>query len=168
MSEQPECITDHEGGKQWRLHGQLHRVDGPAWISTEGTKSWYQNDLLHRVDGPAVEHSNGSRHWYLNGKRHREDGPAFYDLDGTPRHVGSLIPSWNISPGSQPMPANGARHWYLNGKRHREDGPSVEYSDGKKVWHLNDRACLPIEVFRQGDEEQQKHMLCFYPSEFMP
>ena len=82
MSEQSECITDHEGGKQWRLHGQLHRADGPAWISTEGTKSWYQNDLLHRVDGPAVEHSNGSRHWYLNGKRHREDGPSVEYSDG--------------------------------------------------------------------------------------
>ena len=165
MSEQPEYITDHEGGKQWRLHGQLHRVDGPAWISTEGTKSWYQNDLLHRVDGPAVEHSNGSRHWYLNGKRHREDGPAFYDIET------ALIyahPSPNIRPRTPSSPANGSSHWYLNGKRHREDGPSVEYSDGKKHWHLNDRTCLPIEVFRQADSEQQKHMLCFYASEFMP
>ena len=63
-------------------HGQLHRLDGPAYVSRNGTKEWYQNDLLHRVDGPAIEHKNGHRAWYQNGLPHRLDGPAAIYSDG--------------------------------------------------------------------------------------
>ena len=29
--------------------------------------------------------------------------------------------------------------WYKNGQRHREDGPAIEFADGSKRWHLNDK-----------------------------
>jgi len=32
---------------------------------------------------------------------------------------------------------SGDKFWSLNGKLHREDGPAIEYSNGDKVWYLN-------------------------------
>ena len=46
MAEQPTCTTLPDGTKMWRLHGKLHRTDGPA-----------------------IEWADGSKQWYLNGKR---------------------------------------------------------------------------------------------------
>ena len=86
-------------------------------------------------------YSNGTKEWFLNGKRHREDGPAVEK-------------------------ANGTKVWYLNGKRHREDGPAVEWANGDKVWYLNDNRATALEVFKRANDEQRKHMLCFYPNEF--
>jgi len=88
-------------------------------------------------------HPNGDKVWFLNGKLHREDGPAA---------------EW----------ANGDKEWWLNGKRHREDGPAVECANGNKAWLLNNEITTALEVFKQANDEQRKHMLCFYPNEFCP
>lgn len=32
---------------------------------------------------------------------------------------------------------NGSKFWWLNEELHREDGPAIEWSDGRKEWHLN-------------------------------
>ena len=106
-----------------------------------GDKVWFLNDKRHREDGPAVERANGDKEWWLNGKLHREDGPAA---------------EW----------ANGDKEWWLNGKRHREDGPAVECANGNKAWLLNNEITTALEVFKQANDEQRKHMLCFYPNEF--
>jgi len=106
-----------------------------------GDKAWYLNGKLHREDGPAVECANGHKEWFLNGIRHREDGPALEK-------------------------ANGDKAWFLNGKFHREDGPAVEWANSDKVWFLNDNKATALEVFKQANDEQRKHMLCFYPNEF--
>ena len=89
------------------------------------------------------EHSDGTKEWFLNGKRHREDGPAY-------EHP------------------NGAKQWWLNGKLHREDGPAIEHSDGTKQWFLNGKITTALEVFKQANDEQRKHMLCYYANEFCP
>jgi hypothetical protein len=65
--------------------GRLHRMDGPAYESSDGAKMWYINGLLHRDGKPAVEYPNGSKSWYINGKQHREDGPAVELSDGRKR-----------------------------------------------------------------------------------
>ena len=110
-------------------------------VYENGDKSWYLNGKCHREDGPAIELAFGTKKWYLNGKLHREDGPAIeYD--------------------------DGSKFWYLNGNRHREDGPACEYSDGTKAWWLNGEKTTALEVFKQANDEQRKHMLCFYPNEF--
>jgi hypothetical protein len=84
---------------------------------------------------------NGDKVWFLNDKRHREDGPAVEC-------------------------ANGTKAWWLNGKRHREDGPAAEWANGDKAWLLNGKITTALEVFKQANDEQRKHMLCFYPNEF--
>jgi len=84
---------------------------------------------------------NGDKVWFLNDKRHREDGPALER-------------------------ANGTKEWFLNGKLHREDGPAVECANGDKEWWLNNEITTALEVFKQANDEQRKHMLCFYPNEF--
>ena len=108
---------------------------------SNGTKEWRLNGKLHREDGPAAESANGTKEWWLNGKRHREDGPAYEHPNGT-------------------------KQWWLNGKRHREDGPAIEWADGDKEWLLNNEITTALEVFKQANDEQRKHMLCFYPNEF--
>jgi hypothetical protein len=86
-------------------------------------------------------YSNGDKEWWLNDKRHREDGPAVER-------------------------ANGTKQWWLNGKVHREDGPAIEWANGTKKWFLNGKATTALEVFKQANDEQRKHMLIFYPNEF--
>jgi len=108
---------------------------------SNGNKAWFLNDKLHREDGPAVERANGTKEWWLNDKFHREDGPAIEC-------------------------ASGDKEWFLNDKRHREDGPAIEYSSGDKEWFLNNEKTTALEVFKQANDEQRKHMLIFYPNEF--
>ena len=110
---------------------------------SNGTKEWLLNGKRHREDGPAFERPNGHKEWWLNDKRHREDGPAA---------------EW----------ANGDKEWFLNGKLHREDGPAIERANGAKEWWLNGKATTALEVFKRVNDEQRKHMLCFYPNEFCP
>ena len=82
---QPEMKVDSDGTKDWYLHGELHREDGPAVERSDGSKFWYLNGKRHREDGPAIEYPNGEKQWYLNGKLHREDGPAVEYAGGTKR-----------------------------------------------------------------------------------
>ena len=103
----------------WRIEsgyynnqGQLHRLDGPAYIGADGRREWWQNGRLHRLDGPAVEWEDGSQEWWQNGQRHRLDGPAR---------------EW----------ANGSREWYQNGLRHRLDGPAHEWANGAREWWID-------------------------------
>jgi hypothetical protein len=76
MKEQPQCKVDEYGNKEWRLHGKLHREDGPAYEYASGYKYWYLHGKLHREDGPACEEPGGTKRWFLNDQLHREDGPA--------------------------------------------------------------------------------------------
>ena len=74
---------DNDGTQYWRnSRGQFHRIDGPAYISTDGVHAWWTNGQRHRIDGPAVIHADVSQHWYVNGRRHRIDGPAVIHADG--------------------------------------------------------------------------------------
>mgnify|MGYP000179029777 CR=1 FL=1 len=56
--------------------------------------------------------------------------------------------------------------WYKDYALHREDGPAIERANGDKVWYLNNERTTALEVFKQANDEQRKHMLCFYPNEF--
>jgi len=82
QNEQPKMTVDENGDKFWRLHGKLHREDGPAVEWEDGHKEWHLHGKLHRDDGPAVEWANGHKEWYQHGKRHREDGAAVEWEDG--------------------------------------------------------------------------------------
>jgi hypothetical protein len=62
---EPKMEIDRKGNKFWRLHGRLHREDGPAAEWAGGTKQWYLNGKFHRIDGPALECMDGSTQWWL-------------------------------------------------------------------------------------------------------
>ena len=70
------------GTKEWYLHGNFHREDGPAIEGANGTKQWYLHGERHREDGPTVELADGDKFWHLDGFLHREDGPAVEWADG--------------------------------------------------------------------------------------
>lgn len=53
----------------YKLNGNLHRVDGPAYIAG-GFKSWWRYGKRHRSDGPAIENiTDGRYEWYLEGEK---------------------------------------------------------------------------------------------------
>ena len=92
-NEQPQMKVNKYGVKEWRLHGIMHREDGPAVERANGDKFWYHHGALHREDAPAAEYADGGKEWFLHGIMHREDGPAVeYD--------------------------NGDKAWYLHGKEY--------------------------------------------------
>ena len=52
--------------KQYRNErGDLHRIDGPAYINGDSYKAWFINGRVHRVDGPAYINGN-YKSWYFN------------------------------------------------------------------------------------------------------
>ena len=69
MKEQSECEVYSSGTKEWRLHENLHREDGPAIEYADGGKEWLLHGKCHREDGPAVEDADGHKEWFLHGKR---------------------------------------------------------------------------------------------------
>jgi hypothetical protein len=79
---EPKMEIDRKGNKFWRLHGRLHREDGPAAEWADGDKIWRLNGENHRTDGPAIECADGGRFWCQYGSTHRTDGPAVEFADG--------------------------------------------------------------------------------------
>jgi dihydrofolate reductase len=59
-------------GKEWRLNGEFHRTDGPAFENSY-SKTWCLHGKEHREDGPAYENADGHNRWYLNGRRIYDD-----------------------------------------------------------------------------------------------
>jgi hypothetical protein len=49
-----------------------HRLDGPAFESSDGYKAWWVDDKRHRLDGPAVERADGSKEWYIGDKHYTQ------------------------------------------------------------------------------------------------
>ena len=90
-TEKAEVTWEYENGQlayeQYRLNGNLHNPNGPAfrsWYDNGQLKSeeYHINGNLHNPNGPAI------RYWYkdgqlqyesyrLNGKIHNPNGPAY-------------------------------------------------------------------------------------------
>ena len=119
MNNLPTKTQTPEGLTEYRLNGELHREDGPAYDDGEGCKAWYLHGKKHREGAPAVENPDGSRCWFLNGELHREGGPA----------VETPNPYFG---GDRKMV-----EYYVHGKLHREDGPALDDGDGQREWYLD-------------------------------
>lgn len=52
--EESRPYKDPDGNRHWRLHGKLHRENGPALIKPDGSEEWWLDAKLHRKDGPAI------------------------------------------------------------------------------------------------------------------
>lgn len=136
--------VDPFGGVQWFLRGTniLHRVDGPAVVSSNGRHEWHRLGKLHRDDGPAVE-DGSNKMWFVNGELHRLDGPAIERADG--------VKEWWVNgflhrlDGPAIIAKSGNREWYVNGRRHREDGPAVEYSNGDVLYYIDGLSITPLD-----------------------
>ena len=63
--------------------GELHRLDGPAFVVPDENSEWFVAGKRHRVGGPAIERADGTKIWCFNGHTHRTDGPAVVSADGT-------------------------------------------------------------------------------------
>jgi hypothetical protein len=114
---------------EYRVDGQLHRLDGPA--ATGGTDWWYRYGRLHRDDGPAIDDGDCNAEWYQDGRRHRADGPAIDDGDFSMQYYqyGKLH---RVDGPAQEFPQEGTYVWAQNGKHHRQgDEPAVD--DGYEI-----------------------------------
>ena len=40
---------------------------------------------------------------------------------------------------------NGSKSWWNKGKIHRLDGPAIEYFDGRKYWHVDDKRVTELQ-----------------------
>lgn len=50
------------------LSERLHRKDGPAFVYSNGAKKWFIHGELHRIDGPAEEFVlPQNKFWFING-----------------------------------------------------------------------------------------------------
>lgn len=69
-------IENFRGDIKWiNEDGELHRLNGPAYISGDGNdKEWWVNGFPHRLDGPALEwDSSDNKQYYIDGERVEED-----------------------------------------------------------------------------------------------
>jgi len=83
-------------------------------------KYWRDQLVEHPDFTGCLINNNNDKAWFKNGLKHREDGqPAVECAKG-----------YNN---------NSYKAWFKNGQRHREDGPAIEFADGSKRWHLNDK-----------------------------
>ena len=53
------------------VFGDLHRDDGPAWITAGGVEYWYKFGKKHRDDGPAVVYANGDTEYWYEGQYYK-------------------------------------------------------------------------------------------------
>jgi hypothetical protein len=68
--------NSHKDLEYRNAEGNLHRIYGPAYISTYyKIEEWRKDGELHRIGGPARTHKD-SEWYYVDGKLHRLDGPA--------------------------------------------------------------------------------------------
>lgn len=58
---------NYNGNIYWKLKGDYHRSDGPAFLSREGNKFWFVHGKKHRLDGPAVEGTSLGKEWWVYG-----------------------------------------------------------------------------------------------------
>lgn len=50
--------------------GYVHRIGGPAIISTNGTQCWFYGGKRHREDGPAIITGEGNVSWWITGTQY--------------------------------------------------------------------------------------------------
>lgn len=92
----PAVQIPNSGVEIWYQHGQMHRVDGPAYVNNQKTilkqdhtvvhgittqyQIWYQHGLRHRENGPAFI-TNYSATWFHHGELHNLNGPAVINFE---------------------------------------------------------------------------------------
>ena len=81
----PTKIVKEDGVVEWRLDGQLHRMDGPAVEWPDGYRAWYFMGKLHREDGPAIISQNVNHGFYLMGYKIPEDEYLRMDASKYPK-----------------------------------------------------------------------------------
>jgi hypothetical protein len=61
-------IVEEVGSVSYLLDNELHREDGPAYISAEGDEHYYLNGFRHRKGAPAIITRNSAEFWYCAGQ----------------------------------------------------------------------------------------------------
>lgn len=87
-------IEDDYGNIYYIVNKQIHREDGPAYISWSGRKDWFVWDKRHRIDGPAITCKKSNLNsWYINNVEFLTKEEWFAAL--TPKQKENYI--WNLN-----------------------------------------------------------------------
>lgn len=150
----PGQLTAYPSTLGWYSNGQVHRDDGPAWVTSEGwvpkIEEWYSRGLRHRDDGPAVVrndlgHEEKTEYWHdgilsdteepkpggvYNGLLIPKSSPPTDDYTGWwDDELGSYYFGGGVvdSAGDQPAVIlyDGTQIWVKQGYIHRDDNPAV-------------------------------------------
>jgi len=164
MNNQPIKTQTAEGLTEYRLNGELHREDGPAYDNGQWKKEWYLHGKLHREGGPALCTRIGNW-WYYNGELHCETGPAVdcANTNGDKMEEYYIHGKLHRKDGPALDDGDGQREWFLDGKRHCVTGPAVEneWTDDKEWW-INGEEVGPEDV---ADYHLAKNVYCIYNPE---
>ena len=149
--DQPACI-DHETGVLEYFHNGLeHRDQGlPSRVDDLNREYEYRvNGELHRVDGPAKQYPlRRVWQWYLRGQPHREDGPWSSEHPNEWRVCGLLSRDLN----HPAVSTDTAIEYRVMGELYRTDGGPAEIlypnsSNRTETWYME-----PGRKYRPYDE----------------
>ena len=78
------CEIDHHGAENWRdKNGLLHRANDAAYVTKQSLKIWYWHGEIHRLDGPAWI-INGRKLYFIYGQfLSKEDFDNWVQNNGT-------------------------------------------------------------------------------------
>lgn len=62
-----------DGRQSYTLDGDLHRINGPAFIGADGREVWHLHGREHRLDGPAVVYPDGYTEYWIAGVQLTEE-----------------------------------------------------------------------------------------------
>jgi len=135
----PAFVSDTE--TMWMVHGRPFRSDGgPTLTKSDGAMSWLnKNNDPHRVGGPALV-SKYTETWALDGQYHRIDGPALIRRNA---NGGIVEEQWKVNgqthrDGGPAMTTQTCIKYMNHGTPHRLDGPAIQWlSDGTEEWAKN-------------------------------
>jgi len=123
----------------WRnSKGQIHRLDGPAFIYRNGREEWYWEG--RRTPAPASITSD-TLMWKHNGVPHRDHGPAIVDFK------------------------NDSLTWYFDSKPHRDTGPArtaISNSLKNNEWYWNGHKTPEPQLVKEANPQKPYRRILFW------
>lgn len=135
------------GSQAWYYNGQLHREDGPAYITIDGVESYYlKGEILDKEDWEQKIKLSKKEKSTMETKDLDEclallnKAVGYAMLYEDILYYKSKISQISFDKDKNELYLeykNGQKHWYKDGKHHRENGPAIIYANGKEKYYTH-------------------------------